>query len=63
MPNLPVFTIKCENGGTGTKTIHRDNLLPVGRFVRIPNTDPVIDVPVRPKTRAVTRHKSKITSQ
>ena len=47
--------IKCENGGTGTKTIHRDNLLPIGQFVRIPNTDPVIDLPVRPKTRAVTR--------
>ncbi|KAK0135440.1 Paraneoplastic antigen Ma3 [Merluccius polli] len=62
MPNLPVFTIKRENGGTGTKTIHRDNLLPIGQFVRIPNTDSVIDVPVGPKTRPVTRQKSKITS-
>ena len=30
--------------------------------MRIPNTDSVIDVPVGPKTRAVTRQKSKITS-
>jgi hypothetical protein len=62
MPNLPVFKIKRENGGTGTKTIHRDNLLPIGQFVRFRNTDPVIDLLVRPKTRAVTRRRSEISS-
>lgn len=37
MPNLPVFKIKREDGRSGIKTIHRDHLLPVGQFVRIPS--------------------------
>ncbi|KAL2092168.1 hypothetical protein ACEWY4_011966 [Coilia grayii] len=32
MPNVPVFKIKREDGRPGTKTIHRDHLLPVGQL-------------------------------
>lgn len=58
MPNLPVFKIKREDGTPGTKTIHRDHLLPIGQHVRVPSTDQVEDSPARPKTRAVTRRDS-----
>lgn len=54
MPNLPVFKIKREDGRAGTKTIHRDHLLPVGELVRIPCTGVIDDPPVRPKPRAET---------
>lgn len=59
MPNLPVFKIKREDGRTGTKTVHRDNLLPIGQTVRIPSTDVVEDPPSRPRTRAETCQKKK----
>ncbi|KAK0141637.1 hypothetical protein N1851_020724 [Merluccius polli] len=58
MPNLPVFKIKREDGSLGTKTIHRDHLLPIGQLVRMPLTDQVKDPPARPKTRADTCKKS-----
>ena len=39
MPNLPVFKIKREDGTPGTKTMHRDHLLPIGQLVRMPPTN------------------------
>ncbi|KAL7383678.1 hypothetical protein ABVT39_015787 [Epinephelus coioides] len=59
MPNLPVFKIKREDGRGGTKTVHRDHLLPIGQLVWIPNTDVADDPPVKPKTRATSCQKSK----
>lgn len=58
MPNLPVFKVKREDGTKGSKTIHRDHLLPIGQHVRIPSTDQVDDPPARSKTRAVSRRES-----
>lgn len=55
MPNLPVFKIKREDGRPGTKTIHRDHLLPIGQLVRLPTARQVEDPPAKPRTRADTR--------
>ncbi|KAL6491410.1 hypothetical protein MHYP_G00017550 [Metynnis hypsauchen] len=58
LPNLPVFKIKREDGRPGTKTIHRDHLLPIGQLVRMPLTKQIEDPPARPRTRAVTQKKN-----
>ncbi len=63
MPNLPVFKIKREDGRLGTKTIHRDHLLPIGQLVRMPCTDQDADPPEKPKTRADTRKRSQRDSR
>ncbi len=63
MPNLPVFKIKREDGRLGTKTIHRDHLLPIGQLVRMPFTDQDVDPPEKPKTRADTRKRSQRDSR
>uniref|UniRef100_A0A674P9H8 Integrase catalytic domain-containing protein n=1 Tax=Takifugu rubripes TaxID=31033 RepID=A0A674P9H8_TAKRU len=47
MPNLPVFKVKREDGTPGSKTIHRDHLLPIGQHVRVPSTDQFEDPPER----------------
>ncbi|KAK3505931.1 hypothetical protein QTP70_003643, partial [Hemibagrus guttatus] len=57
LPNLPVFKVKREDGGAGTKTIHRDHLLPIGQLVRVPLSETGNDPPVRPRTRTVTRKR------
>lgn len=59
MPNLPVFKIKREDGRLGTKTIHRDHLLPIEQLVRMPRTDQDADPPEKPKTRADTHKRSR----
>ena len=58
MPNLPVFKIKRVDGSLGTKTMHRDHLLPIEQLVRMPPSTQDADPPARPKTRADTRKKS-----
>ncbi|XP_058494566.1 uncharacterized protein LOC131465683 [Solea solea] len=61
MPNLPLYKVKPENGRGGVKTLHRDHLLPIGQFVRMPTTE-VEDksqVKTRAKTRAETQKRSK----
>ncbi|KAI5615219.1 hypothetical protein C0J50_8776 [Silurus asotus] len=63
LPNLPVFKVKREDGSPGTKTIHRDHLLPIGQLVRMPPADPGKNLPVRPRTRAVTQNKRDIRSE
>lgn len=57
MPNLPVFKIKREDGRPGIRTIHRDHLLPVGQFVRLPLIRQSEDPPTRPKTKQDTCRK------
>lgn len=57
MPNLPVFKVKREDGTPGTKTLHRDHLLPIGQHVRVPSTEQVEDCLTRPKTRALTQRE------
>lgn len=39
MPNLPVYKVEPEDGAGGVKTLHHDNLLPIGQSVRIPTTE------------------------
>lgn len=51
LPNLPVYRVKPENGG-GVKTLHRDNLLPIGFLVRIPEVPERHCRPQRPSTRS-----------
>ncbi|KAI5094535.1 hypothetical protein C0J45_16259, partial [Silurus meridionalis] len=63
LPNLPVFKVKREDSSPGTKTIHRDHLLPIGQLVRMPPADPGKNLPVRPRTRAVTQNKRDIRSE
>lgn len=63
MPNLPVFKIKREDGRLGTKTIHRDHLLPIGQMVRMPCTDQDVQSPTKPKTRADTHKRSQRNSR
>lgn len=55
MPNLPVFKIRREDGRPGTKTIHRNHLLPIGQFVRMPPVSQSENTPARPRTRVETR--------
>lgn len=45
------------------KTLHRDNLFPIGYLVRIPGLDNIDDVPKRVATpsRALNKHKTNIT--
>ncbi|KAK1880667.1 Protein unc-79 like [Dissostichus eleginoides] len=44
--------LKPQSGKGKLKTLHRDNLLPIGDLVRIPAIDNTEDVPTRPATRA-----------
>lgn len=52
MPNLPVYRVKPVDGKGKFKTLHRDNLLPIGDLVRIPVLDNTEDVPKRAVTRS-----------
>lgn len=63
MPNLPVYRVKPVDGKGKFKTLHRDNLLPIGDLVRIPVLNNTEDVPKRAVTRsrALNRHKRSIT--
>lgn len=67
MPNLPVYKVKPQNGRGKFKTLHRDNLLPIGEYVRIPVSDKPLEVHTRsaasPKTRskrATTEHSKQV---
>ncbi|XP_034560089.1 uncharacterized protein LOC117827597 [Notolabrus celidotus] len=51
LPNLPVYKLKPQNGTGKVKTLHRDNLLPIGDLVRIPMQDEVEEVQRKPPTR------------
>ncbi|KAI5616885.1 hypothetical protein C0J50_23556 [Silurus asotus] len=61
MPNLPVYKVKPEDGRGGVKTLHRDHLLPIGQFVRMPTveTEDNSRVKTKPRTRAETQKRSK----
>lgn len=58
--NAKPTCVQGQEGGwnTGSKTIHRDHLLPIGQHVSAPSSDQVEDPPARPKTRAVIRRES-----
>lgn len=56
MPNLPVYKVKPQSGKGKLKTLHRDNLLPIGDFVRFPVLDNTEDAQLRSTTR-VNDHK------
>ena len=58
LPNLPVYKVKPQNGNGKVKTLHRDNLLPIGDLVRIPMPDDEEVVQRKPHTRSNV-HKSK----
>lgn len=57
MPNLPVYRVKPLNEKGRLKTLHRDNLLSIGDRVRIPVPDNTENVPKRPSSRVLNRHK------
>ena len=59
MPNLPVYKVKPEDGRGGVKTLHRDHLLPIGQFVRMPTAEAEDNSHVKPRTRAETHRRSK----
>lgn len=59
VPNLPVYKIRPENGKGSLKTFHRDHLLPIGRFVRMPQIEDDINLPRRPTTRADTQKRQR----
>uniref|UniRef100_A0A8C6M8E9 Gypsy retrotransposon integrase-like protein 1 n=1 Tax=Nothobranchius furzeri TaxID=105023 RepID=A0A8C6M8E9_NOTFU len=44
LPNLLVYKLKTQDGKGKVKTLHRDNLLPIGDLVRIPRPDEVEEV-------------------
>ncbi|XP_043993942.1 uncharacterized protein LOC122843338 [Gambusia affinis] len=55
MPNLPVYKVKPQNGKGKFKTMHRDNLLPIGDYVRMPMVDNLPEVHPNLPTRAQRR--------
>lgn len=59
MLNLSVYKVKPQVGKGKFKTLHRDNLLPIGKFVRMPVLDATEDVPTRPETCANGRDRHK----
>ncbi|KAJ8348558.1 hypothetical protein SKAU_G00271470 [Synaphobranchus kaupii] len=59
MPNLPVYKVKPEDGRGGVKTLHRDHLLPIGQFVRMPIVETEANSHVKPRTRAETQKRPK----
>uniref|UniRef100_A0A3B3WSH8 Gypsy retrotransposon integrase-like protein 1 n=1 Tax=Poecilia mexicana TaxID=48701 RepID=A0A3B3WSH8_9TELE len=59
MPNLPVYKVKPQNGKGKFKTMHRDNLLPIGNYVRLPIVDNLPEVHQKLPTRARRGTKSK----
>lgn len=63
LPNLPVYRVKPLNVKGKVKTLHRDNLLPIGDRVRIPVQEEMENVPKRPVTRSrvPNRHKRNST--
>lgn len=63
MPNLPVYRVKPMDGKGKLKTLHRDNLLPIGDLVRIPILDTTENRPKRPATqgRVLSRHRRSMT--
>lgn len=64
MPNLPVFRVRPEGGRGGVRTIHRDHILPIEPSVRVPPGPACEEVPVRPRTRAISkRQRQSIRSQ
>lgn len=48
IPNLPVYKVKPRSGKCKLKTLHGDNLLPIGDFVWLPVLDNMKDVQTRP---------------
>lgn len=50
LPNIPVYRVKPETGSGKVRTLHRDQLLPIGQLVRWPQSK-VERNPVRRKKR------------
>ncbi|RXN17862.1 Retrovirus-related Pol polyprotein from transposon 297 [Labeo rohita] len=61
LDNLPVYKLKPEKGTGGVRTMHRDHLLPVGEFVRMPKSGERQEVPQRPVTRSRAARREKRT--
>ncbi|KAL2081551.1 hypothetical protein ACEWY4_023404 [Coilia grayii] len=52
LPDLPVYRVKPESGIGKLRTIHRDNILPIGSLVRISEESDVQRQATRPLTRS-----------
>lgn len=57
MPHLPLYHLKSEQGQGGVRSLHHDNLLPTGQWVRMPES--IVDVePIKGvKTRSQSEKK------
>ncbi|KAL6485589.1 hypothetical protein MHYP_G00049810 [Metynnis hypsauchen] len=67
LPDLPVYRVKPESGMGKLRTIHRDNILPIGSLVRISDESDVQEQSTKPVTRSqrksVTRQSHVTRSQ
>ena len=59
LPDLPAYRVKPDSGMGKLRTLHRDNILPIGELVRI--ADEEQDAPL-PVARSVTRTQRKSVS-
>ena len=58
LPNLPVFRVQPEGARGRVKTMHREHLLPIGQFVRVPEFETDDELPQTPKRQLRTRQKT-----
>ncbi|XP_036433704.1 uncharacterized protein LOC118812695 [Colossoma macropomum] len=49
--DLPVYRVKPESGLGSVRTLHRDHLLAIGEWVRMPSSTSTVPVSQRPQTR------------
>ena len=67
LPDLPVYRVRPESGMGKQRTIHRDNILPIGSLVRIPDESDVREKTASLVTgsqrRSVTRQSHTTRSQ
>lgn len=62
MPNLPVYRVRPEGARGPVKTIHREHLLPIGQFVRVPGAETDDEAPQMPKRQLRRRPETDIAS-
>lgn len=62
LSNLPVYKLKLQNGIGKVKTLHRDNILPIGELVRIPVQDEEEEMQLKtPVRRSLRRKQTPVT--
>ncbi|XP_037833479.1 uncharacterized protein LOC119617377 [Kryptolebias marmoratus] len=59
LPDLPVYRVKPESGMGKLRTIHRDNVLPIGSLVRVSEDSDVQQQTTRPVTRSQRKSRTR----